>query len=275
MQPAPVPTFLYEVAVAGGQPSYVFAALEGAPLHASFPAEYEGIFHLARQVYVPDAHTAEESEAFMRELATRDAALPRQLGPDAFATLSDECGALVPAPVLAHLTPTGAFAILQWSATARAAGVSVTDARISPTHDAVSRRQMAGLPITALFSDAELRASVHEVDPIALDTLRAALAHATEWQAEIAAAIAVYRSGDEAAVVHDVATPGLDRAEAITRAQYTRALDAHAADIIADMRQGNVLVVLPVEAVLRGHGLLARVREAGLPVTRISVSHVE
>lgn len=275
MQPAPMPTFLYEIG-GGAQPSYVFAALDpGSPLHESFPADYEGIFHLARQVYVPDAHTPEEAEAFMGELVTRAPALAGQLGPDAFATLTSECGDLLPSPVLAHLTPTAAMAVFVQAAAARAAGASVTDQRISPTHDAVSRRHMAGLPLAPLFTDAQLHASVRELDPVALDTLRAMLAHAADWRAQQEAVLRAYRAGDEAGAIAPSTTPGCEREQAIVHGQYTRALDAHAAEIIADMRMGNVLVVLPVDAVLMERGLLDRVREAGLPVTRISVSHVD
>lgn len=277
--PAPTqPTWLYEVHT-DSQPSYVFAALDpGCPLHEAFPSDYLVLFRYARQVIVINAQSNDEAAALLLARGIdRSGSLPRSIGAEPFAQLTGVIDDAVPAPMVRLLRPEWALLALSQALAADAYGVGASDARISPTHDGVSRREMGGAPVVGLFDDDAVESSLDAMAPLATETLRAMLAHLDDERASARSRLAAYRAGDEAALLteHGHVTPGTERLAAASVAETARALDDHTATIETELRGGNALVLLSYDMVLGEHGLLARLRTDGFEVSRISMPAAE
>ncbi len=254
----------------------MFAALDpGCPLHESFPADYMVLFRFARLVIVPDAQTSEEAhQALLDHGLDRSGSLARAIGPERAELLGAEIDDLVPPMIVPFLRPTWALEVLVLALAADAYGVDASDGRISPTHDAVSRRRMSGAPLLGLYDHDELDRWFTAVAPSATDALRGELDALDAERAAARAVLAAYRAGDEAVLIaanHD-APPGVERFADVSRTASRRMRDAHAETLEAELRAGNALAVLSVTEVLGDDGVLADLRSHGLTVTRISVA---
>lgn len=275
-EPPPVPTrpsWLYEVHTTT-QSSYVFAALEpGCPLHESFPPDYAVLFRFARTVIVTDAQTEEEARAsLLANGVDRSGSLERVLGPERFAVLAHAIDDLVPGEIVRFMRPVWAVMMLQLPLAASAYGADASDGRLSPTHDAVSRRRMAGAPIVGLFEHDDVDAEIARLAPLATEVLRAELDHVDDLRAAARAALAAYRAGDEAALeaVH-ANVPGTGRFAALAESETRRHFESRIADVETELRTGNALVLLPVDLTLGERGLLARLHADGFEITRVEV----
>jgi hypothetical protein len=275
-EPTPIatrPTWLYEIHTAS-QPSYVFAALDpGCPLHECFPDDYLVLFRYARQVIVTDAQTAEEADASMTTSGLdRSGSLERSLGPERFALLANTLHDLLPAGVIRYLRPIWAAMLLGLALSAEAYGVGASDLRISPGHDAVSRRRMSNAAILGIFDHEEVDRELSAMAPHATDALRAALDRLDEERAWSRSLLAAYRAADEVALlgVHAQATAGSQPLWAISEAGGQHVLDERISLIETELRAGNALVVLPYYMVLGERGLLARLGADEFDVDRLS-----
>jgi hypothetical protein len=279
VEPArPRPSWLYEIRT-GTQPSYVFAALDpGCPLHECFPADYLVLFRFARQVIVLDPADAEEARASMLARGLdRSGSLERTIGPERFAALAPLVDDLVSGDVLRFFRPVWALLLLSIALSAEAYGVDASDGRISPAHDAVSRRETSGAPILGLFDSGDFDHYLAALSPVATDTLSAMLEHLEEERAAARALLVAYRAGDDAAMleIRGQVTPGTERATAVATADARRVLDESVEVIETELRTGNALVVLPFDMVLGEQGLLARLRTDGFEISRVSVVTAE
>lgn len=269
------PTWLYRVTT-DTQPSYVFAALDdGCPLHDSFPSDYTPLFQFARLVIVEQASTEEEAEEAMTTHGVdRSGSLARTLGAERFATLAETIhGAIEPA-LVPYLRPPYALAYLSLTVSADAYGGHMTDGRMSPLHDAVSRRRMNGGTLLGLYEDDEVeRARVALARP-ATEALIACLDHLDVVRAQARERLAAYRAGDQDALVrvHGERLPGGEAFETLGQTLSDRVFDAHWDRLQTELRAGNAFAVLPTSDVLGDHGVLARLRNSGVEITRISVA---
>ncbi len=275
-EPTPeTPTWLYRVTT-DTQPSYVLAALEyGCPLSEALPHDYAALFQFARVVIVPDARTEEEMhDAMMAQAIDRSGSLARALGPERLAALTDEIDDAVTPGIVRFLRPTWAIGLYYEGLQTDAYGGHLSDMRMSPTHDAAIRRQMSGAPLTGLFTAADVDRMMASGAPLAADALCAAIDHVDAARAISRDTLAAYRAGDETALWTALQTdvPGAEAFSAACRAAEQQALEAHSGSLSSELRAGNAFAVLPAQEVLGDDGVLARLRNAGVEITRVSVA---
>ncbi|MFO0682828.1 MAG: TraB/GumN family protein [Sandaracinus sp.] len=271
LEPAAVPTWLYEIQTES-QPSYVFAALDpGVPLHESFPPDYEALYTYARAVIVPMAWDPEQERAFAAEHGLDPSFhLDRVIGSERFEHFVARTGA--PAELAVHVRPEAAIELWLGATVADLSHTRIEDTRLSPTHDLVARRQAAGLPTLSLATPARATELFATLERGAADTLSAILDHPDETRANLADVRTAYLAGDEAALLaaHAVPVIGRDEDSALRRRENLRLLTEGMPVIEQEIRAGNALVLLPYGMVLTEDGLLARLRTSGLIATRIT-----
>lgn len=275
-EPEPVPTrpsWLYRIETES-QPSYLFAALEpGCPLHESFPAEFEILFRYARTVMVPVVWTEQEEQEFVLAHGM-DAGyrLDRELGPERYVPFLEATA--LPIDAAPRVLPMMGLALFSQNLVADVYGASRTDSRLSPTHDAMTRRRMSGLPLVGSLTADEAAESFERIPrSAALAELRTAIERRRELRAEFAARLEAYRAGDEADVARHDGTRLLAVEAYITAltAEDARLMALSVPRIEAELRAGNALVVMDVDDVVGETGVLARLRADHLALTRVEV----
>jgi hypothetical protein len=247
----------------------------GCTLEESFPREYEVLFRSARTVVVPVAWTeAEERELMMTQGLSETSPLATALGTERFARFLELTH--MPPEIGPRFLPFTAIAVLTQVIEADVFGAPASDVRLSPVHDAMTRRWTEGLPVAGMLTSDQARESYGRVrDAPASDALRAYLDDVPELRAQLAARLSAYRAGDEADVTRRDATTGIAEAapyEAAVHAENARTLQLGLARIEGELRAGNALVMMPAAQVVGDAGLLARLRADHFDVTRIAVA---
>jgi hypothetical protein len=245
----------------------------GCTLEESFPDEYAVLFQSARTVVVPVAWTeAEERDLMMTQGLSPDSPLAADLGPERFARFLELTS--MPPEIAPRFVPFSAVAVLTQVIEADVFGAPASDVRLSPVHDAMTRRWTEGLPVVGMLTSEQGRQSYGRVrEAPAMDALRAYLDHVPELRAQLSARLSAYRAGDEADVGRRDAQTTVEGAapyEAVVRAENARTLTLGLPRIEGELRAGDALVMMPAAQVVGEAGLLARLRADHFEVRRLA-----